>query len=109
MKIMMILPLMVVVAKIILTQEHHLFYRRAFNEARIIMMMKSMLLKMLMTKLILMIIRFITQRARDALPQEIFRESVEPEKGGKVTMMTIILILSFELNIDNNDDKIEGS
>ena len=26
----------------------------------------------------------LTQRARDALPQEIFRESVEPEKGGKV-------------------------
>merc|ERR1712223_151195 len=24
------------------------------------------------------------RRARDALPQEIFRESVEPEKGGKV-------------------------
>ena len=27
---------------------------------------------------------FTFQRERDALPQEIFRESVEPEKGGKV-------------------------
>ena len=97
MKIMMIRPLMVMVAKMILTQEHHLFYRRAFNEARIIMMMKSMLLKMMMmltTTMILMIIRLITQRARDALPQEIFRESVEPEKGGKVTMITMTLMLT---------------
>ena len=107
MKVMMIKPLMMIEAKIILTQEHYRFYRRAFNEARIIMMM--LLLKMMLTTMILMITRLITQRARDALPQEIFRESVEPEKGGKVTMMTIILILSFELNIDNNHDKIEGS
>ena len=39
----------------------------------------------------------LTQRARDALPQEIFRESVEPEKGGKVIdyhniIMTNIII-----------------
>ena len=94
MKIMMIKPLMMIVAKIILTQEHYRFYRRAFNEARIIMMIKSMLLMMLVTTMILMIIRLITQRARDALPQEIFRESVEPEKGGKVTMTTMILIFT---------------
>ena len=92
MKIMMIKPLMMIVANIILTQEHYRFYRRAFNEARIIMMMKSMLLMMMMTTMILMIIRLITQRARDALPQEIFRESVEPEKGGKVKTMTMMLI-----------------
>ena len=40
----------------------------------------------------------LTQRARDALPQEIFRESVEPEKGGKVidyhnVFMTNIIII----------------
>ena len=34
--------------------------------------------------LLLLLICVTFQRERDALPQEIFRESVEPEKGGKV-------------------------
>ena len=43
--------------------------------------------------------KVIPQRARDALPQEIFRESVEPEKGGKVENFPIILIF----DSDNHD------
>ena len=43
--------------------------------------------------------KVIPQRARDALPQEIFRESVEPEKGGKVLNFPIILIFILILTI----------